>query len=153
MQLEHSRRLAPVLFHGHSMRPFLEDGDELAAEPVGWEAIRVGDIVTYRQADKFPTRRVVEKREDRLVLVGDNWPRARFEATRADVLARVVQRRRGRATVSPEDWRWRSRARVMVWRYRLRRLAAALLRRPVRRLRDGLAGCGLGWGRGAPDGP
>src|SRR5258708_6794468 len=95
LQLRESARMSPVLFHGKSMMPFLHEEDELWAEPVAWQDIRPGDIITYRLDDRFPTCRVLAKRGEHLVLGADNWSWARFEAWREDVLGRIVARRRG----------------------------------------------------------
>ena len=73
-------------FHGRSMEPLLRDGDELAVEPVRWADIRVGDILTYRLDDRYPTLRVVRRFPGRLVLRGDNWPFADFDVDRKSVV-------------------------------------------------------------------
>lgn len=93
------------MFHGESMKPFLEDGDEIIVMSVKWKEINVGDIVTYRLDDKFPTYRVVSKMEDKLILKPDNWMIA-YEIPREDVLGKVVERRRGGSSLSCADWLW-----------------------------------------------
>ena len=65
--------------------PFLRDGDELVVERVAWEAIRVGDIVTYRLDDRFPTCRVVARLGGKLLLKADNWPASSFQVWPEDV--------------------------------------------------------------------
>lgn len=124
-----------VRFHGESMRPFLGEGDRVVVEPVAWEAIRVGDIITYRFEEKFPTRRVVAIGDDRLELWCDNWPRLRFEARREDVLGRAVARRRaGEAWLRSTDEAWKHRTRRALAAYRRERW-----RRFRRRVRQGLS--------------
>ena len=136
LQLESSSRLAPVYFHGLTMLPFLAEGDLLITEPVPFEEIRPGDVVTYRDADFYPTRRVIEiqPRKRRLVIRADNLPMRIFHVEADDVLARVVERRRGgqRLVDGDLEWRW-ARVRAL-WRFRplsrnLRLLVRGLLRR------------------------
>jgi hypothetical protein len=115
-----------VVFHGLSMLPLLQDGDEVAVEPVRWEAIRVGDIVTYRHEDKFPTRRVVHKAADRLILWCENWPTLRFSAGRDEVLGRAVARRRDGVWLTSRDAPWRVARWRALGRYHGRRLQSAL---------------------------
>ncbi len=125
LQLLHSRALGPVLFHGNSMLPFLRDGDELIVVPVPWDAIRPGDIVTYRLAEKFPTYRVRKKLRDGLVLKPDNWT-APVRVPREDVLGRVVERRRHGEVLRHTDPGWRAIARRVRWRDRLLGMRASL---------------------------
>ena len=113
-----------LYFHGESMRPLLIEGDEVVVEPVAWDDIRLGDIITYRYLDRFPTRRVVRKHPDRLQLWCDNWPDRRFECTREDVLGRAVSRRRGAEWLASTDVEWcraMRRARLR-WEFRNARL-------------------------------
>ena len=146
LQLLCSARLRSVRFHGLSMSPFLKEGDRVTVEPVCWEDIKRGDIVTYRCEAKYPTRRVVSKRRDRLLLWCDNWPALRFTMARTDLLGRVVMVERDGKLLHHRDPEWlavRRRALAMyrrsvlafAWR-RLKRLAGSLLRAP-RRVRTG----------------
>ena len=127
LQLEHPA-LQPVVVHGLSMFPFLRDGDQLFVAPVAWDGIRPGDILTYRFEDKFPARRVVAREANRLRLRADNWARQEFEVAREDVLGRVVARRRRGVIVTRDDWRWIAWSRLVLVRYRARRLLAPLRR-------------------------
>lgn len=120
LQLRASARLSPVLFHGESMLPFLQDGDELWAEPVAWQDIQLGDIVTYRLGNRFPTCRVMTKRGEHLLLSTDNWRWARFEAWREDVLGKIVARRRYGKTLRNTDAEWARQARLALWNFRAR---------------------------------
>src|SRR5262249_53923083 len=92
LQLAHSERLDPVLFHGRSMPPFVGGGDDLTGTPVRWEDIRRGDIITYRSQDKSPPRRVVAQLPTSLRLRADNWAGLEYVVDRAEVLGRVVAR-------------------------------------------------------------
>jgi len=132
LQLALSSNGRTVRFHGESMRPFLREGDRVVVEPVEWETIRVGDVVTYRFEDKFPTRRVVGIRENHLELWCDNWVWLRFEASRQDVLGRVTARKRAN-----EPWVRRTEA---PWRRSTRDALAAYRRERLRRLKVRIRG-------------
>ncbi|MEM1399558.1 MAG: S24 family peptidase [Pseudomonadota bacterium] len=99
--------LSDAYFHGKSMEPILREGDIVSLEPVTFAEVRVGDVVTYRDDDRFPTRRVVSRRRGRLSLWCDNWPHLRFHADAADVLGRVNARNRNgeRLSVDSDEWR------------------------------------------------
>ena len=140
LQLAISSESKTLYFHGMSMHPFLVEGDEVVVEPVRWPDIRIGDIVTYRFEDKFPTRRVVSKNADRVRLWCENWPDRRFGASRSDVLGRAIARKReGRwVTRDHPEWRAARRAALFVYVHRvlvpdtlwgLRRAAGTLARR------------------------
>lgn len=131
LQLESSARLRPVYFHGETMLPFLREGDRLIVEPVAFEDVRVGDVVTYREGDRYPTRRVTEIQPRRRVLVirADNLPGRVFHVPAADLLGRVAARRRNGRWIRESDpeWRWtRLRARVVE---RMRWIARRIRRR------------------------
>ncbi|MGE0448788.1 MAG: hypothetical protein AB7Q29_04320 [Vicinamibacterales bacterium] len=103
--------MGPVYFHGETMRPFMGEGDLVIVEPVDWEEIAVGDIITYRFEDKFPTRRVVriDHAAGTSIVRGDSirgWPD--FHVRREDVLGRatVVIRDGVRIDRRSMEWRW-----------------------------------------------
>jgi hypothetical protein len=109
-----------LYFHGESMRPLLVEGDEVIVQPIAWERIRIGDIVTYRYLDRFPTRRVVRKHADRLDLWCDNRPTRRFSALRQDVLGLATARRRDGSWLCDRDPEWkRARTTALARWYRL----------------------------------
>jgi hypothetical protein len=124
LQVEASSSRHTLYFHGESMRPFLVEGDEVVVEPVAWHDIAIGDVITYRYLDRFPTRRVMRKSRDDLLLWCENWPRRHYKARRADVLGRAVARRRGDDWLTRDDREWqqaRTRARrrwLFGWRLR-----------------------------------
>lgn len=138
-----------LFFHGESMRPLLVEGDEVVVEPVSWSAIRLGDIVTYRYLDRFPTRRVVRKNDAGLDLWCDNWPERSFAAPREDVLGRAIARRRDGVWLASSDREWRRARTRALARYvrlvlyppvywRVRGMAGSLLRAiGLRRRRPG----------------
>jgi hypothetical protein len=107
LQLTTSGEERTLYFHGESMRPFLVEGDEVIVEPVEWRRIRLGDIITYRYLDRFPTRRVVRKTSQGLTLWCDNWPWKRFSAVREDVLGRAVARRRDGTWLRSHQREWK----------------------------------------------
>ena len=126
LRLARSAQMGPVYFHGTTMTPFLVEGDHVIVEPVEWEDISVGDVITYRFEDKFPTRRVVaiDRGAGTLVLRGDSiagWPQ--FHVKGEDVLGRAqVRLRDGRRLERTSlAWRWAS-ARALA----VQRLALAL---------------------------
>ncbi len=139
LQLEQSAA-APVIFHGYSMWPFLKEDDALVIVPVRFEDVSVGDIVTFRRADKFPTYRVVLKTDGVLTMQGDNWPDALVDVPAADVLGRVIARQRAGQWLDSSAWTWRAvtwfRTRRFVRRHRrgitrvLRSLLGFTRRRP-----------------------
>jgi hypothetical protein len=122
-----------LYFHGESMRPLLVEGDEVVVEPVAWERISRGDIITNRYLDRFPTRRVVGKSDDRLDLYCDNWPGRSFTTTRGDVLGRAVARRRDGVWLTAADREWKRARRTAMIRF-LREAPVPLVYWPVRRV-------------------
>jgi hypothetical protein len=120
LQLELSSAQRTLYFHGESMRPFLVEGDEVVVEPVEWDAIRPGDVITYRYLERFPTRRVMQKSAEELQLWCENWPDRSFQAKRADILGRAIARRRGNEWLHATDLAWQT-ARIKAtsrWRFR-----------------------------------
>ena len=127
LQLELSSAEHTLYFHGTSMLPFLREGDLVVVRPVAWDDLRRGDIVTYRDGDKFPTRRVLKKRADRLNLRCDGWVTLEFHAEAKDILGRAEARcRDGRwTTMSDSEWRRATRramtrATTRAWKRALR---------------------------------
>lgn len=149
LQLAISSPHRTLYFHGESMRPLLIEGDEVVVEPVEWDRIRVGDIITYRYLDRFPTRRVIRKSDTGLDLWCDNWPDRAFTASRGDVLGRAIARRRNGVWVTARDGEWARARRTALRRYlqlvvfpplylRVRGMAGAVLRKlGLRRRRAG----------------
>ncbi len=147
LQVQDSARLAPVLFHGKSMEPFFEDGDELTVEPVAWEDIRPGDLITYRLDDRFPTCRVAAIKGNHLLLTADKWNWARLEAWREDVLGRVVARKRGETVLRRTDAEWTRAAQTVLFRQR-RREAVSTVRTKSARVRAKLRDRWVVWHKG-----
>lgn len=105
MQLEHSRRLGPVYFHGPLMLPFLQEGDLLVIEPVRFEEVEIGDIITYRDAEKFPTARVIQTSERSVTVKADNFSVV-SNVPAADVLGRVIERMRSGHRIVRSSIHW-----------------------------------------------
>jgi len=132
LQLSISSESRALYFHGTSMRPFLVEGDEVVVAPLPWHEIRIGDVVTYRFEDKFPTRRVVRKTADQVQLWCENWPDRRFAAARGDVLGRAVARKRQGRWITRRDPEWRAARRAALLRYARRVVLPSCLRAPRR---------------------
>lgn len=132
LQLSLSSETRSLYFHGTSMSPFLVEGDEVVVEPVTWGDIRIGDVVTYRFEDKFPTRRVVWRTADRLRLWCENWPERRFEASRDDVLGRAIARKRDDRWITSRHPEWRAARRAALASY-IRRVVVPYCGRLPRR--------------------
>jgi hypothetical protein len=135
LQLGVSSKQRTLHFHGNSMRPFLVEGDEVVVEPVEWNTIRLGDVITYRHLDRFPTRRVVRKMDDGLLLWCDNWPDRTFTAARDEVLGRAIARRRGDTWLAARDYAWKRARLGAMLRWELRHARRVLLPRALRRAR------------------
>ena len=109
LQLAQAAR-QPAWFHGLTMLPLLREGDQVQVEPITHRDVRIGDVVTYRFEDKFPTRRVVavDRARRRFVIMGDSVPgRREYLVPFDDVLARVVRRRRDGAWLATTSFAWR----------------------------------------------
>lgn len=126
LQLERSSPDRTLYFHGESMRPFLVEGDEVVVEPVAWSDIRIGDVITYRYLDRFPTRRVVGKDAAALTLWCENWPDRVFSAPPEDVLGRATARRRGEGWLTQSGGEW-----IRARRKALRRWNRRVFRRAI----------------------
>jgi hypothetical protein len=128
--------MGPVYFHGETMRPLLGEGDRIIVQPVEWNEIRPGDIVTYRFEDKFPTRRVIDiqRERDLLIIRGDSirdWPD--YRVRREDVLGRAEVRLRDGQRIDRQSPEWRRAARRALLMQRLVNVARRS-RWPVRGL-------------------
>ena len=140
LQLANSSEQRTLYFHGESMRPFLAEGDEVVVVPVALADLRRGDVVTYRLGEKFPTRRLLRRLPDRLVMWCENWPDRYFDTQPGDILGRAVARKRDGRWISHRDREWKVARRSALFKYwrlvaapraywRLRTLAGRLLRR------------------------
>ncbi len=98
--------ITDVMFHGYSMEPLLTEADRIILEEVAIKDISIGDIITYRKDDKYPTRRVVKIENNEIKLWCENWPDRRFSTTPDNVLARVVSRKRNGELLSKTDKKW-----------------------------------------------
>lgn len=146
LHLLNSRLLPSVRFHGMSMFPFLQDGDRVVVEPVQWQDIEPGDIVTYRCSDKYPSRRVIKKYGNTLRLWCDNWPSICFCARRGDVLGRAVAWERNDVRLSRGQPAWQEATRLALQKYHRTRLLRlkAWIKRVIFRFLDTLRGSSPG---------
>jgi hypothetical protein len=117
LQLELSSEARTLYFHGESMRPFLVEGDAVVVAEVEWDDIRIGDVITYRVQDKFPTRRVVRRSKHGLHLWCENWRERQFYVAREDVLGRAVARKRGDVRITHRDAEWTAARRAALSAY------------------------------------
>ena len=142
LHLLNAHRLPSVQFHGMSMFPFLQDEDRVVVEPVEWQDIAPGDIVTYRCSDKYPSRRVIKKYENSLRLWCDNWPSICFCARRDDILGRAVAWERNRVRLSRGEPAWEEATRLALQKYRRTRFLRlkARIKRVIFRFLDTLRG-------------
>ena len=109
ISLRASTTHSPVYFHGKTMLPFLREADLAVVEPVRFEDIRVGDILTYRFDDKYPTRRLarVDRVAGTMVLRGDRLRRRHLFSVRAgDLLGRMTARIRDGKRLEPRHLEW-----------------------------------------------
>jgi hypothetical protein len=83
-----SGAVARVPVQGDSMLPLLADGDVVRVR--AGSDVRRGDVVVARVGDGLWVHRVIRARGDRVVLRGDNTPRADPPVDRAAILGRVV---------------------------------------------------------------
>ncbi len=132
LRLATSATAEGVEWHGRSMEPFFREGDGVGIKPVAWDDIAVGDIITYRLEDKFPTYRVVKKRPHKLILAADHWPGRIFRVWPEDVVGRAESRLRDGRRIDRRSPEWRLTAR----RVQLRNLARTALHRARRRAGD-----------------
>jgi hypothetical protein len=117
LQVELSSQERTLYFHGESMRPFLGEGDEVVVKPVAFEEIRLGDVVTYRYGEKFPTRRLMRRMPDHLVMWCENWPNRYFQTRREDILGLAVARKRDGQWITHRDREWRAARRSALLKY------------------------------------
>ena len=128
LQLMHSSQSRHALFHGTSMLPFLQDGAAMIVEPVAWNDIAIGDIVTYRYEDRFPARRGMQKHDQRLLLWCEHWPSRYFKVEKEDVLGRVVSRGRDGSWLSCKEAAWIAATRGAWFKFKLQALSRKALR-------------------------
>ncbi len=123
-----------VMFHGTSMDPLLFEGDLVVVEEVRIDDIRIGDIVTYRHLDRYPTRRIVAISPDQLTLWCDAWPDRIFRAAPDDVLGRAIARIRNGHRLDATAAEWQVRCERALRTYR-RTLPRFFMRRAIGGLR------------------
>jgi hypothetical protein len=93
-------RCTPFRFRarGHSMFPFVRDGDVLTISPIGPESLRCGDVVAVALpvSGRLAVHRIVSLSASSVVTRGDNVRRPDGRVPLRDVLGRVARvERRG----------------------------------------------------------
>jgi hypothetical protein len=140
LQLLNSEKFNTVYFHGKTMLPFLREADELSVIPITPEEVKLGDIVTYYQDDKFPTRRVIKdlNSKNSFLIQGDNIPKIKFIVPYDLILGKVVARKRNKHWIYPTSaiWKWTTfkilkRERL---KYKLKNLKKRGLAQTIKRL-------------------
>jgi signal peptidase I len=110
-----------LYFHGTSMLPFLQEGDELFLELITLKDLFPGDIVVFREQDKFPVRRVllVNAATHSVLVTSDHWNDFQYVHT-GRIMGRVTARQREESVLqsSHPSWKWTARWRWMVGRLR-----------------------------------
>lgn len=114
---------ATIRVRGNSMRLFLKDGrDKVVLAPC--DEVKVRDVVLAEVASaRYVLHRVIAKRGDRLVLMGDGNVRGTESCAVGDVIGKAVGfLRKGRGDAdSVEGWKWRVYSRVWLALTPLRR--------------------------------
>ncbi len=84
---------------GSSMAPFIENNDVITVAPLHGASIRSGDVVAFTQPEtgQLKVHRVIAKREDAFLLMGDNASRVDGRIPLACIQGLVTQlERKGR---------------------------------------------------------
>lgn len=98
---------------GHSMAPFLHDGDTVWVEPLDAACLRQGDLVLVRLADDLLTHRLVAVDGAGWHTKGDNVSAADPPVAAAAILGRVVAAERRGQAVDYRQTRWAIANRVL----------------------------------------
>ncbi len=118
LQLINSERAEPVYFHGKTMLPFFQEADELKVVPITADEVKIGDIVTYVFEDKFPTRRVIKRQNNkgRFIILGDSINWISFKVPFEDVIGLVIARKRESKWITVKNyyWKWHTFKRLLV---------------------------------------
>lgn len=107
-------REVEIRMKGHSMRPLLRDGRDVAVlAPCRGEEVRHGDVVLFRSGGRYILHRVLRREGGILTLAGDGNYRVREQCMTDDVAGRLVRvlRPSGRCLMC-EGLRWRCQSRV-----------------------------------------
>ena len=126
LQIDLSSAERAQYFHGESMLPFLREADLVIVRPIAWDELERGDVVTYRNGDKFPTRRVFEKLAESLSMRCDNWKKFTDQVGPGDVLGRAEARYRDGRWISISSPEWQRARRQSIRRAAIRAWRKAL---------------------------
>jgi MoaA/NifB/PqqE/SkfB family radical SAM enzyme len=117
-----------VVCHGDGMSPFLRDGDVLRVEPVNYDEIVVGDLITFRVTEHCPTLRVLRKGTNKLTLGADHWHARKFVTWREFVTGRVVARTRRGKTLEANAPAWKLYSAAQLSQYYARKIPSRVQR-------------------------
>lgn len=82
---------------GHSMSPFIKDGDVVTVSPLFGTAPHLGDVVAFIHPgpDKLVIHRVVGRKDDSCIIIGDNTFEIDGPVSTGNILGRVTRVERG----------------------------------------------------------
>jgi hypothetical protein len=82
---------------GHSMSPFIKDGDVVTVSPLFGTAPHLGDVVAFIHpgTDKLVIHRVVGRKDDSCIIIGDNTFETNGPVSTGNILGRVTRVERG----------------------------------------------------------
>lgn len=108
---------------GKSMKPFIQDGDQITLAPLSHRPLSLGDVVAFcrsnEQQKRLVIHRIVDRQENGFVIQGDGVSCESEVVLPFDILGRVVEvRRKGRRLrfgLGPERrfLAWMSRTRLL----------------------------------------
>ena len=118
---------------GYSMYPTILNGDEITVEPIKSDAIKVGDIILYRDQESLIAHRVVKieiknetqssvlSPESRFTLRGDARPACDDPVAAEQVLGKVVRIETNGRGINPYSFKAKLIFIVRRWVFRLKR--------------------------------
>lgn len=90
---------------GHSMSPFIEDGDVVTISPLNGSSLNIGDVVAFvnPETGKLAIYKVIGKKKGFYLIEGDNPSEAEGVVLKANTLGHVteVEREGRKVFVSP----------------------------------------------------
>lgn len=84
---------------GNSMYPFLRSGDLAVIEPVEMTSVKTGDIILFKQEDRYIAHRVLACKADHLICKGDAMPHKDPPVSTDELLGRIRAYRRAKRHV------------------------------------------------------
>ncbi len=92
---------------GNSMFPFIREGDCIILIPCNLSKLQIGDVVLFNYNKEVHLHRLIDKKENNLILQGDGNINAVEIVELQDIIAKLQQiiRKKGKK-VNAETWRW-----------------------------------------------